>query len=477
MIRAHVLREPPLEFRPGCRHPDPRIGLSRYGPADIDAPDRPTTVTVGFVGPAEHIAGLQGWLHRCCSPIAPKAAKPGQEKLHVGFPGFRSEEAFHSQLVSHDSLVRAIPERELRRLATPAALGDLVDSYAERVESLSETGRCDVIMCCRPDQLDEPPADQRQDTAAEANGEPDESASPTVGRNFHDLLKARTLSLAPPLQVIRRHTWAGKAEPGGVLQDEATRAWNLHVALYYKAGGSPWRLPRHSTDQQTCFVGVSFYRSSDGSRLRTAVAQVFNELGDGVVVRGGPAVLSKDDPVPHLDEADARKLLVSSLSAYRRVHGHQPARVVLHKSSGFSMAETVGFEAAADEKDIDHLELIWLSRQAPRFFRHGQLPPMRCTTVQLDRTTMVVYTRGSVELFRTYPGMYVPQPLLIRAASDDVDLRRAAIEILGLSKMNWNNAQLDERDPLTIRTARRVGDILRHVPDSERPAMRYAKYM
>ena len=27
------------------------------------------------------------------------------------------------------------------------------------------------------------------------------------------------------------------------LQDEATRAWNFHTALYYKAGGTPWRLP------------------------------------------------------------------------------------------------------------------------------------------------------------------------------------------------------------------------------------------
>ncbi|HTT92286.1 MAG TPA: hypothetical protein VMF65_22220, partial [Acidimicrobiales bacterium] len=36
--------------------------------------------------------------------------------------------------------------------------------------------------------------------------------------------------------------------------------------------------------------------------------------------------------------------------------------------------------------------------------------------------------------------------------------------------MNWNNVQLDERAPLTIRTCPTVGDILRHVPDSERPA-------
>jgi hypothetical protein len=43
--------------------------------------------------------------------------------------------------------------------------------------------------------------------------------------------------------------------------------------------------------------------------------------------------------------------------------------------------------------------------------------------------------------------------------------------------MNWNNAQLDERDPLTLRTANRVGAILRHVPPDAQIATRYAYYM
>ena len=43
--------------------------------------------------------------------------------------------------------------------------------------------------------------------------------------------------------------------------------------------------------------------------------------------------------------------------------------------------------------------------------------------------------------------------------------------------MNWNNAQLDEREPLTLRTARRVGGILKHVSTDEPFATRYAYYM
>ena len=57
------------------------------------------------------------------------------------------------------------------------------------------------------------------------------------------------------------------------------------------------------------------------------------------------------------------------------------------------------------------------------------------------------------------------------------DLLATGTEVLALSKMNWNNAQLDERDPLTLRTAHRVGAILRHVPPDAQIATRYAYYM
>ncbi|MDA8319140.1 MAG: hypothetical protein M0030_04915 [Actinomycetota bacterium] len=43
--------------------------------------------------------------------------------------------------------------------------------------------------------------------------------------------------------------------------------------------------------------------------------------------------------------------------------------------------------------------------------------------------------------------------------------------------MNRNSAQLDERDPLTPRTAHCVGAILRHVPPDAQIATRDAYYM
>jgi hypothetical protein len=482
-MKARLIGEPELEFRARNRHIDPRYGVAVYGPADADSPSAPRDITVGLVGPASAVDGMRGWLERCQTRIEAKEAKPGQENLHQPFPGFSTGTSFGAQLVFDDALVREIPGRQLRTLASTdvkAAIADGAGLYADAARSLAETGRCRVILCARPEEIREhdtkPPAPASED----ANGE-EEQAETEIGRDFHDMLKAQALGLACPLQVMRRETWEGSVKGSDsrrLLQDEATRAWNLHIALYYKAGGTPWRMPRRDSDLAACYVGVSFYRTTDGGELHTAVAQVFNERGDGVVVRGGTATISKTDRRPHLTEADARKLLSDALAEYRRTHGHQPARIVLHKTSQFSPGEIAGFQGAADEREIDFLQLIWIQRRgAPHLFRTGQLPPLRGTSVQLDPNALLLYTRGSIPYFRTYPGMYVPQPLLLRPAGTGTDLQVAGTDVMALSKMNWNNAQLDERDPLTLRTAHRVGAILRHVPPDAQIATRYAYYM
>jgi hypothetical protein len=483
-MRAHVLHEPELEFRAGNRHIDPRYGISVFGPADADSPTAPHQIPVALVGPAQAVDGIRSWLLRCQARIEAKDTKSGQENLHQPFPGFSADSQFGAKLVFDDALVREIPERQLRRLTradVASATADAVGIYADAARSLAETGRCRVVICARPDELND---SEDRPSAAEGAAEHQEEHDEREGRgDFHDLLKAAALTLSAPLQLMRKETWTGipartTGQAARPLQDEATRAWNLHTALYYKAGGTPWRMQRHSSDMATCYVGVSFYRTANGQELHTAVAQVFNERGDGVVVRGGTAQIAKSDRQPHLTHSDARLLLLDALAEYRSTHGHQPARIVVHKTSKFTPGEIDGFNEAADERDIDHVDMLWIQRRgAPHLYRTGQLPPLRGTTVQLDARSLLLYTRGSVPYFRTYPGMYVPQPLLIRIASQGTDPLVAGTDILALSKMNWNNAQLDERDPLTLRTAYRVGSILKHVPADARIATRYAYYM
>lgn len=481
-MKARVLDEPLLEFWATNRHIDPRFGINQFGPADADMETAPSRISVGIVATAPAADGLRGWLDKCAGRIERKEPKAGQENLFIDFPGFNRQSAFRAELAHADALVREISGSEVRRLVRSASaerVDRVASLYATAARSLAEAGRCQVIFVVRPDQLD---AVDLANDIQESEDEEREADYEDVGNAFHDVLKAKALGLPCPIQVIREETWTGK-RPGKSkaerpLQDEASRAWNLFTAMYYKAGGTPWRLPRVSTDLATCFVGVSFYRTPDQTALHTAVAQIFNQRGDGVVVRGGQALVSKEDRQPHLSAVDARKLVIDALSEFKLVHKHMPARLVLHKSSAFDAPELEGFAAGAEDKDISDLELIWVQLgKGPRLFRSGQLPPLRGTVLELDRKTMLVYTRGSIPFFRTYPGLYVPAPIQLRATVGDVDLTRAATEALGLSKMNWNNAQLDEREPLTLRTARRVGSILKHVAPGQSFATRYAYYM
>lgn len=185
----------------------------------------------------------------------------------------------------------------------------------------------------------------------------------------------------------------------------------MHTALYYKAGGIPWRLLRDAAELKTCFVGISFYRTLDKSRLLTSVAQVFNERGEGVIVKGAQAQLDKNDKTPHLSSADARALLKQAITVYRREHHASPARVVVHKTSPVVPEEAEGFDAAAKEHAIDMVEILTVRRSFSRVFREGTYPSLRGTFIELQETSGLLYLKGSVDFFRTYPGMYVPRPL------------------------------------------------------------------
>ncbi len=208
-----------------------------------------------------------------------------------------------------------------------------------------------------------------------------------------------------------------------------------------------------------------------------SVAQVFNERGEGMIVRGGLALLDKEDRQPHLDQKDSATLLKGALAAYRDEHRTSPARVVIHKTSGFSTAELDGFRCAVTDERIADLDLVAVRRSSVRLFRTGSYPPLRGTWVKLDPRTALLYLRGSVDFFATYPGLYVPRALEYLCQDTRSTPRALAEEMLALSKLNWNNTQFDGGEPITVRAARRVGDILKNIPEGAPMKARFRFFM
>ena len=491
-MRGWVLDEPLLEFAGGGRDTDPRTGIELYGPADLSARTAPRAINVALVGDEASVTLAQQWLDRCRGPIEAQEAR--RQGLHPKWPGFSANSSFRSELVFDSRHRRALSRRELRKLddrSPEHVVPEAVDLFLAELEALTEQDQPDVVLCCIPDAvLDAEAAGGRDDVPADAvrDEEPDGdksdadefSASPA----FHDLLKARAMRFRVPLQLLRPSTFdptqARKQRRRTHLpqqrQDDATVAWNVLTAMYYKAGGTPWRMTRESDDLEVCFVGVAFFRTADGEHIHTSVAQVFNQRGDGVIVRGGPATRSMEDRQLHVSRDDAEALLRDAMEAFKREHKHLPARVVVHKTSPFDEHESEGMLAAANASELD-CELVWVTESPVRLFRHATLPPLRGTLLELARDDFVLYTRGSVEQYGCYPGSYIPRPLALRMQHVERDGRSLAEEFLQLSKMNWNSTAFDGRLPVSLRTARQVGNIIKHLGPNEPVERRYSHYM
>jgi hypothetical protein len=139
--------------------------------------------------------------------------------------------------------------------------------------------------------------------------------------------------------------------------------------------------------------------------------------------------------------------------------------------------EMRGFNAAAEEHKIDIVELASVRRSFTRLFREGTYPPLRGTFLRLQDSTGLLYLRGSVQFFESYPGMYVPRPLELSVPNSESTVEQLAREMLSLSKLNWNNTQFDGGEPITVRAARRVGDILKCVSEGSTAQASFRFYM
>jgi hypothetical protein len=93
---------------------------------------------------------------------------------------------------------------------------------------------------------------------------------------------------------------------------------------------------------------------------------------------------------------------------------------------------------------------------------------VRGTAMLFNGKSGIVYLKGTVPFFQVYPGSYIPRAIEFVREEGETRASELARELVGLSKLNFNNTQFDTGDPITVRAARRVGDILKHVPSGQR---------
>jgi hypothetical protein len=496
--------EPLLEFGGGHSARSPKEGLLEGGPYDLRlGRAHRNQVRLGLVGPRQAVAAMRGFLERVETGVP---AEKDNLALFPDFPGF--EAVFRSALALDKAWDYTIPAARLSRaLERPPreAFIEAADLYGMGIEELARRELpVDVAICCippevrarcgvvesrlTPGQRDALRKEQELRAAGQGSlfdvgtgdlfGEPptvEDAAEPQpedlLTRNFRNVLKSRAIGAKLPIQLATQGAWADRRGS----EDPATRAWNLSVALFYKAGGIPWRADMRV--DEACFVGISFHhlRTRKSHVVYSSLAQAFSSDGEGFALRGESVPYDEQSLQPYLTAEKAKALLETVLKAYRERAGRDPLRIVIHKTTAFTPAEREGIGEALTS--VPTVQLVTVSsRHDFRLLRQSSRYPAHRGTVCRLGDVRFLFTVGYQPQHLTYPGPHVPVPIeLAGAGAEEID--RVAQDLLCLTKMNWNSARSAAAWPVTLSFARKVGGILAELPPDVSPHPSFRYYM
>lgn len=295
------------------------------------------------------------------------------------------------------------------------------------------------------------------------------------GFDLHDHLKAVSASRGLPFQLALENRLFRYRCRCSVM-------WRLSIALYCKAGGTPWKIAGSQGD--SAFIGLSYALRGNAkeNQFITCCSQVFDADGTGLefVAFDVDDIDFVERKNPFLTRAEMRRVMSRTLALYqRRRAGALPKRLVVHKTTHFTKEETDGcFDACMSINDI---ELIQIQQSSP--WRASQInapsggsakgqpsryPCKRGCFLQIDGRAALLWTQGNVPMSggRDFykEGKGIPSPLLIQRWAGHGNFDRACSEILGLTKMNWNNDGLYDRLPVTLSYAQILARTISRMP-------------
>jgi hypothetical protein len=454
-LRCTYFKEPLLRFGPGKEHVDPKAGLARWGPLSFNSSKRhPASVRIGFLGTSDTIANAHRWISINAAGV------PGDEK-HPDFPGCAADRGFHTDLDFNSDWNAPITQSEMQDVTQPRQRKDKFEALLSLIEAKfrlldRKDLKPEYVVICLPESL-----------SAYFTVDYHEKPYGMIHRDLRRAIKARVMKYKIPTQLMDQKTIEFRDD------DHPSKiAWNFFTGLYFKAGGTPWG-PTGLTPG-TCYMGIRFYRGLGSANpvMFTSLVQAFDEHGEGLVFRGPDFEWipeQHESRTPHLKMEDAFKLVQFSLAKYSQEMNQLPSRVVIHKSSRWTLEEKAGIHQALKGR-VSRYDLLSLQRQdSVRLITVSRYPPIRGTRFQVGELDYL-YTTGFVSELNQFHGMHVPSPLLIADHVGADSSRETLInEVLTLTKMNWNAARLGVLLPITLEFARRVSDIMKEIPITEEP--------
>lgn len=288
--------------------------------------------------------------------------------------------------------------------------------------------------------------------------------------DLHNHIKAYCVRKGVATQLLRESTFS-KPYQCEVL-------WWIAMSLYVKSFRTPWIL--EGLDNSTAYVGLGFgYDKAQGrdSKIVLGCSHIYDSSGQGLKYK-----LSKvDSPIwrnknPHLSKEDARRLGDTIRQLFFESSMSLPRRVVIHKNTPFLKDEREGLIEGLGKVDaIDMLEITIdssfrgiASRQYQGKLQPDGFPIKRGTILKVENRKAFLWVHGSasgIENNKTYylGKSRIPAPVTIKRHFGHTSLSTLAVEILGLSKMNWNSFDLYNRLPATLESSAeiaRIGSLL-----------------
>jgi hypothetical protein len=448
-----VLAEPVLAFnasRSDARHIHPLKGLATFGPhsREMFAAFR-DRVRIATIAPVDTQAQVFDFL-----ASLRQQHQPGERPGYLPpFPGFKEVFAIDlhgASRAAHVSLPSTLVEEAGEK--APSRLAGAIRTALDQLGAVRN--QFDVVAIHVPDHWQQGFEDL------------------DTGFDLHDEIKSIAAVAGVPTQFLQDRALN--------YRDRCSVAWRLGIALYAKAGGTPWRLV--PTEADTAYVGLSYaIRGGTRDRFVTCCSQVFDADGGGMEFVAYDVGDGIDFDNPFLTRADMRNVMSRSVAIYQARHaGRLPRRVVIHKTSTFRDDEIDGCLDAWGR--VDEIECVQV-QSSSRWRAVRLLPPPSASSArsQADgwpvmRGTLTFASGRSVMLFVSgnAPGVSdrgnffqggkgIPRPITLIRHAGRGSLEALGEDALALSKMDWNNDALYDPMPVTIRYSQVLARTIAHV--------------
>ena len=430
----------------------PLNGLKYFGPLEESYGQSNSNINLAIISPDFGFNKVKKHIESLLNPIDPKSEK----EYLIPYPGF--DDIYKKQLLipngKESEFTITITDSEIQTLN---AIG-FYELMKKKIDKLSEKNtEIDCVIIYIPD---------RWKSYRELKNE-------STYFDLHDSLKLYAVKKGLKLQFIE--------DKSIKYFDQAKIRWWLSLGIYVKSNGIPWKVK--TDNNETAFVGLSYaIKHTASNKVVLGSSQIFDGSGNGLKFLLQPI----EKPVyygknPFMSKDDAFRLISNIRNTYHRIDPVIGLRkLVLHKTTRFTKEEIEGISNAL--QGIDNIELLQIQQftnwralnlkfnKEKNKYQFNDFPIERGTIIQLDKYSFLLWTHGLVEhpefTRKYYQGKRsIPIPLLIKRFKGTDSIEIIANDILKLTKMNWNGAELYKTLPVTIDFSKRLSVMGKQLED------------